>query len=481
VIHSETAFPSDSPRGHDATTTLSVPITSPDEQKSTTGTLIAPPIQLKRPVEKTQALPAELTPKSGPASLESNTHTEPVVSKKNKEPARPAATADSELKKDTETSATTAPPIFHKITIGSTGYIPGLAGRLNPILDSENRSYLYADNIAIDGGKGQPVDILIGRQTILEDASGNRFTLRFLNIAHDSSVIEYAPQPRTVSSERTDLKVTVRNRASKPIQSAQLLVLFPDGTHLEGLTDAAGQVRLLHPKDRVVTIYCAHKQYAAFYQEMNNNGSEVVISLAKSSGTGSIIMNGTGYVPDLAGRLNPILDRENRRYLYASNISINNGARQPVSFQLNENLHLEDAKGGLFQLRVVAMKASSSLVEFVRIASSPAPSPQPVAQPELGVDLDTQSGHGSPTLAPPPLHIRVFGQAISVSIDAGARGDTGEIDIFRQGQTRRFVLADDATAQIEIFGQLNTVEISVVAKPRVQVTDHGQGNRVLYR
>src|ERR1700730_1996566 len=37
------------------------------------------------------------------------------------------------------------------MVIDSTGYIPGLAGRLTPILDSINRTYLYADNIAIDG------------------------------------------------------------------------------------------------------------------------------------------------------------------------------------------------------------------------------------------------------------------------------------------------------------------------------------------
>lgn len=38
----------------------------------------------------------------------------------------------------------------------STGYIPGLVGRLNPILDTHNRMYLYADNIAIRGGEQQP-------------------------------------------------------------------------------------------------------------------------------------------------------------------------------------------------------------------------------------------------------------------------------------------------------------------------------------
>lgn len=41
--------------------------------------------------------------------------------------------------------------------IQNTGYIPGLNRRLNPIYDSSHRMYLYADNIAIDGGVKQPL------------------------------------------------------------------------------------------------------------------------------------------------------------------------------------------------------------------------------------------------------------------------------------------------------------------------------------
>ncbi len=38
----------------------------------------------------------------------------------------------------------------------STGHVPGLAGRLNPILDTSHRTYLYASNIAINGGQNLP-------------------------------------------------------------------------------------------------------------------------------------------------------------------------------------------------------------------------------------------------------------------------------------------------------------------------------------
>ncbi|MCE2719510.1 MAG: hypothetical protein ACK6A9_08325 [Dolichospermum sp.] len=62
-----------------------------------------------------------------------------------------------------------------------TGYIKGLKGRLNPILDNLYRTYVYADNIAINGGKQQPVYFQIGSPIHLEDSEGSamQITVRF--------------------------------------------------------------------------------------------------------------------------------------------------------------------------------------------------------------------------------------------------------------------------------------------------------------
>ena len=43
------------------------------------------------------------------------------------------------------------------IIANRTGHLPGIQGRLNPILDNLDRSYLYADNVAINDGLQQPV------------------------------------------------------------------------------------------------------------------------------------------------------------------------------------------------------------------------------------------------------------------------------------------------------------------------------------
>ena len=75
--------------------------------------------------------------------------------------------------------------------VHSTGHIPGLNGRLNPILDTLDRTYLYADNIAINGGKSQPFSFEVGEPFNLQDSRGSRFQVTVLRIAGRTSLIQY--------------------------------------------------------------------------------------------------------------------------------------------------------------------------------------------------------------------------------------------------------------------------------------------------
>lgn len=77
------------------------------------------------------------------------------------------------------------------IICNSTGYIPGLEGRLNPILDTSNRMYLYADNIAIRGGEQQPAPFSVGEPFMLEDANGTCMQVTVLHIQGRTSLIQY--------------------------------------------------------------------------------------------------------------------------------------------------------------------------------------------------------------------------------------------------------------------------------------------------
>lgn len=84
------------------------------------------------------------------------------------------------------------------IIVHSTGYIPGLNGRLNPILDVNHRTYLYANNIAIDGGTPQPATFQVNIPFELEDANGVIVFATVKHIASRVALLQFTRRPVAV-------------------------------------------------------------------------------------------------------------------------------------------------------------------------------------------------------------------------------------------------------------------------------------------
>ena len=74
-----------------------------------------------------------------------------------------------------------------------TGALPGLRGRLNPIRDALDRTWLYASNIAVNQGQPQPVHFIPGEDLRLTDADGNERWARIVAVTGRSSLVEYRP------------------------------------------------------------------------------------------------------------------------------------------------------------------------------------------------------------------------------------------------------------------------------------------------
>ena len=72
-----------------------------------------------------------------------------------------------------------------------TGHLPGIQGRLNPILDNLDRTYLYADNVAINDGLQQPVHFSLNEPVRLTDSMGAVATLWFREMVGSSCVFDY--------------------------------------------------------------------------------------------------------------------------------------------------------------------------------------------------------------------------------------------------------------------------------------------------
>ena len=80
-----------------------------------------------------------------------------------------------------------------------TGHVPGLAGRLNPILDNLDRMSLYADNVAINDGAQQPVRFSLNENLRLTDVSGAEREVRFIDMLGESCVLEYELPAQTAA------------------------------------------------------------------------------------------------------------------------------------------------------------------------------------------------------------------------------------------------------------------------------------------
>ena len=77
------------------------------------------------------------------------------------------------------------------IIANRTGRLPGIQGRLSPIVDTLDRTYLYADNIAVNKGLPQPVRFALNEPVRLTDSLGASATVWFREIAGASCVFDY--------------------------------------------------------------------------------------------------------------------------------------------------------------------------------------------------------------------------------------------------------------------------------------------------
>ena len=206
-------------------------------------------------------------------------------------------------------------------------------------------------------GDGVPI---IRRET--QELSGALPNFRLVDEAElcltiPAALLEFTPANAVVS---------VRS-SGEPLQDADVLVLFPNKTWKHAVTDANGEARVdLHSIHLPMIVFVAVGGYAAgLEQGWIPAERPLAVELTSIPGGGSVIYReSTGHIPGLSGRLNPIRDVHDRTYLYASNISINEGKQQPVHFILGEDLLLTDSNGKEALVRVVDIVGRSALLEY---------------------------------------------------------------------------------------------------------------------
>jgi hypothetical protein len=262
-----------------------------------------------------------------------------------------------------DATGTSQSNVLGNISIGSTGYVPGLLGRLNPILDSEGRTYIYGDNIAIEGGKTQPVRFDLNRPFQVEDSEGNRYELTVTAINKNGSKIRYSKLETSENFASVGTEIRVLDNYGSVVRNAEVLILFNDNTYVGANTDKDGKARVKDLKQATATVFCAHPGFSGYASELDLSAS-TTIQLRAGNEKGSVIFaNGQGHIPGLERRLNPILDDLNRTYIYTEE----KDKEQPRNFTVRKPFSVRDANGNQFIIEIVSIRGRSSLIEYRRM------------------------------------------------------------------------------------------------------------------
>jgi len=160
--------------------------------------------------------------------------------------------------------------------------------------------------------------------------------------------------------------VTIKSENGAPIESVDVWMFKPNGTHNGWKSNANGQATFTKMKSGdFYTVFCAHPDYPAVIVDNHEAGFDISISMNKSSGIGSTMFDSTGYLPGLKGRLNPILDSSKRTYIYGDNIAINGSVDgQPKHFEFGENINLEDCDGNVVDIRILRIIGECAILNY---------------------------------------------------------------------------------------------------------------------
>ena len=206
-------------------------------------------------------------------------------------------------------------------------------------------------------GDGVPI---IFRET--EALSGK---LPTYNLIDDSELVLTIPAAETNFKPATAYILV--HCSGNPLPEVELLVRFPNRIGQRAVTDEQGKAQIdLHTTHLPMTVFAAAPGFAAHLEQdwVPARGGLTIEMKSLQEGGSVIFPEATGNIPGVSGRLNPIRDAQDRTYLYASNIAINEGQPQPVHFIFGEDLRLTDTNGRELSVRIVAVAGKSALLEY---------------------------------------------------------------------------------------------------------------------
>lgn len=158
--------------------------------------------------------------------------------------------------------------------------------------------------------------------------------------------------------------VKVVNEKEEAIKNAKIVLVANNATYMEGFSDEKGLSHFIIRTRKLYTVLIAHPENSGVLFENVNPKEDIKVTIEKVTGSGSIILNKSGEVPGISGRIKPILKSNNGTALYADNIAIEGGKHQPYDFELNKSISVEDNEGNILHLTFRFFKGRIALIDY---------------------------------------------------------------------------------------------------------------------
>ncbi|UZO81913.1 TIR domain-containing protein [Aquimarina sp. ERC-38] len=154
-----------------------------------------------------------------------------------------------------------------------------------------------------------------------------------------------------------------------PIRKANVVLIAPNSTYLEGLSDENGYAYFVIRTKNKFTMLVAHSFYKAQTLREVDPVNDSNLILHKDKSGGSFILHKSGLIPGISGKIESIKKRNETIYVTGDNIAISNNYGQTHKTELNKTLLIEDNQGKLIHLAFRFVHAGLALVDYKKIIS----------------------------------------------------------------------------------------------------------------
>ncbi|WP_062056970.1 toll/interleukin-1 receptor domain-containing protein [Aquimarina longa] len=158
----------------------------------------------------------------------------------------------------------------------------------------------------------------------------------------------------------------VVNQEEETIKNAKIVLVANNSTYLEGFSDEKGLSHFIIRTRKLYTVLIAHPEYPSVVFDNVNPKEDIKVAIKKSIGSSSIIINKSGEIPGISGRIKPILKSNTKIAVYADNIAIEGGKHQPYDFELNKSISIEDNGGNILHLTFRFFKGRIALLDYYK-------------------------------------------------------------------------------------------------------------------